>query len=124
MVRQENEGWENEMDETLLWKEAAKWLWGGIVAVGVFLGSIGKWFLGRQEARIKALEDTAYTKSAAKERREEVDKHLEYRRQDVISLHAKIDSRSEKLDDKIDAMAKEMNQGFSDIKNLFIKHIK
>jgi hypothetical protein len=109
------------MDETLLWKEAAKWLWGGIVGVGVFLGSIGKWFLGRQEARIKALEDTAYTKSAAKERREEVDKSLEDRRQDVIALHAKIDSRSEKLDEKIDSMQRDMHQGFNDIKNLFIQ---
>lgn len=114
MVRQENEGWKNEMDEITFWKGAAQYLWAAVAGVGA-------WFLNKQDGRIKSLEDSMYSKTAAKERREEVDKHLEDRRQDVISLHSKIDSRSEKLDDKIDAMSKEMNQGFSDIKDLFLK---
>ena len=83
------------MDETAFFKEIAKYLWGVLVPAGW-------WIFNKQDKRIDNVEATMYTKNAAKDRREEVDKILEDRRQDVIALHSKIDFRSEKLDDKLD----------------------
>ena len=102
------------MDETALWREATKYLW-------TVVAGVGAWLYNKQESRLKSLEDNIYTKSAARERREEVDKTLEDRRQDVIALHTKIDSRAEKLDDKIDQMKDDMNRNFSDLKDLLLR---
>lgn len=102
------------MDETALWREATKYLWTVVAAVGA-------WLFNKQEARIKSLEDNMYTKNAARDRREEVDKTLEDRRQDVISLHSKIDDKTEKLTDKVDMLTRDINQNFSDLKDMLIK---
>jgi len=57
----------------------------------------------------------------AKERKEIVDEILEARRQDVILLNAKIESRAEKLDDKMDSLRNDMHHGFDEIKNLLLR---
>ncbi len=105
------------MDETTVLREATKYLW-------TVVAGVGAWLFNKQESRIKALEDSNYSKTAAKERRDEVDKALEDRRQDVIALHFKIDARAEKLDDKIDELTKDINRNFSDLKDMLFRRIE
>ena len=77
------------------WREIAKYLWGILVpAAG--------WIFHKQDKRITDLEASIYTKNAAAERRAEIDKKLEDRRQDVIALHAKIDDRTDHISGKLD----------------------
>lgn len=101
------------MDDTVLWKEAAKWLWTVFMAAGA-------WIFNKQDSRIKNLEDSMYTKSSAKERQGEIDKVLEDRRQDVIQLHAKIEKESDKTDDRFDKLSSAMHAGFSEIKTILL----
>jgi hypothetical protein len=105
------------MDDSTLWREATKYLWGLLVPAAA-------WIFNKQDKRISMLEENHYSKGSAKERREEVDKHLEARRQDVIALHTKIDDRAERLDDKIDKMNSSMHDGFSEIKTLLIERMR
>lgn len=102
------------MDDPGFWKEAAKYLWGVLVPVGAYLWN-------KQDKRIDNMEARLYSKEDARERRETVDEVLEARRQDVIALHTKIDARAEKLDDKIDHVLRDMNAGFSDLKDLLLR---
>ena len=104
------------MDDAL-WKDIAKYLWGILIPIGV-------WVFNKQDKRIEAVEGHMYKKEDAKERTVMVDEILESRRQDVIALHAKIDARAEKLDDKIDNLQHNMHSGFNEIKNILLNSKK
>lgn len=97
-----------------LWKQIATYLWGLLIPAGVYIWN-------RQEKRIDHLEGVMHTKEEANERKEYVDHLLEDRRHDVIALHLKIDTRAEKLDEKISNLARDMHTGFSDIKDILLK---
>jgi len=101
------------MDETTFLGWVLKHLW------AVFLPVAG-WVWKKQDSRIDRIEGSMYTKEDAAERRDSVDKTLEARRQDVLKLHDKIDLRAEKLDDKVDKLAHDMNEGIGEIKTLLI----
>jgi len=101
------------MDETSTLRWLVEHLW-------VLLGPIVGWVWNKQDARINHLEDSMYTQEDARERRDSVDKALEDRRQDVIQLHTKIDSRAERLNDKMDKLAHDMNEGSGSIRDLLI----
>jgi len=105
------------MDETALWKDIAKYLWGILIPIAV-------WIFNRMDKRIEVVEAHMYNKDDAKERSMMIDEILESRRQDVIVLHNKIDTRAEKLDDKIETLTKDMNHGFNEIKNILLHNNK
>ena len=102
------------MDETTIWKELAKYLWGLMLPLAV-------WIFNKQDKRLESLETQMYPKSQALERQATVNETLEARRKDVIELHAKIDSRAGKLDDKIDLLARDMHAGLSEIKTILLE---
>ena len=103
------------MDETNLLREAVKYLWGLLVPAGLYIWK-------QQDSRIKNVEDRMYTKEDARERLESVDETLEARRQDVIALHDKLDHRASRLDDKMDVLVRDMHKGFSDRKDMLLRH--
>lgn len=106
------------MDE---WKELAKWLWVGLLGLIKILWDKQEERFKKGESKVSAIEAVMYTKHDAQDRRETVDDALEARRQDVIQLHAKIDTRAERIDDKVDALARDMHQGLSEIKTILLE---
>lgn len=102
------------MDDPGLWKELAKYLWGVLVPVGAYIWN-------KQDKRLDKVEEKMFTQEEARERRKNIEDVLEARRQDVIALHAKIDARAEKLDDKIETLQQSMHAGFSDLKDILLR---
>jgi hypothetical protein len=96
------------------WKDAASWLWVGVLGLIKILWS-------KQEDRFNKIEETMYTKSSAVERQSTVSELLEARRVDILHLHQKIDEVSHRLDGKVDKMKDDMNKGFNDVKDILLK---
>ena len=96
------------------WKDAAQWLWLGL------LGLI-KLLWNKQEERFKKLEDNMYSKTQAQERQMTVTELLEARRLDVITLHSKIDASADKMNTKIDKLKDDVSEGFSDLKDILLR---
>lgn len=110
------------------WKAIANWLWIGLFGLIKILWDKQEQRFAKGEAKVSAMESTIYTKADAKERKESVDEALEARRQDVKEIYATIaergkinEARHEKTNDKIDMLAREMNQGLSEIKTILLE---
>ena len=103
------------------WKAIANYLWIVLVGVIKILWDKQEDRFKKGESKVSAIEAVMYTKHDAQDRRETVDEALEARRQDVIQLHAKIDTRAERIDDKVDQLARDMHQGLSEIKTILLE---
>jgi len=95
-------------------KDVAKHLW-------TILVPVGWWVWDKQDSRLKNLEDKMFTRDEAKDRQESINDSLEARRQDVIALHSKIDTKSDNLNSKIDTLSRDMNAGISEIKTILLE---
>lgn len=100
-----------------IWQEVAKYLWGLLVPIGI-------WAWNKQDGRLNKLEENTVTRAEAQERREVVDVQLEARRQDVIALHAKVEDKVERLNDKLDGVSRDMHTGFDSIKDILLRRVK
>ena len=109
------------MDE---WRELAKYLWVAILGLIKILWDKQEERFKKGESKMSAIEAAMYTKEDAGERRDVVDATLEARRQDVISLHAKIDKEIDNLTDQINTVSRDMHNGFGEIKTLLIERLK
>lgn len=109
---------------SLEWKDVANYLWLAILP-------LLKWIWARQEkdiaavaADLKARIESDLSTFSTREQHNEHGKLLEARRLDVISLHDKIDDRAGKLDDKVEALTRDMNKGFMETQRLILDRLK